>query len=113
MSDKPLVVFARRDPSRVGRLLSKPGKSLDVRWEDGSTETVVSGEFLQAPLGSSRFIQHVLPERWQELWSQDESAADVLMIYADMMRKRRMDQPKHSVAKTSPQGRQVKDPYQR
>ncbi|MFB8146637.1 hypothetical protein ACFC1W_07820 [Microbacterium sp. NPDC056003] len=79
MSDKPLVVFARRDPSRVGRLLSKPGKSLDVRWEDGSTETVVSGEFLQAPLGSSRFIQHVLPELWQELWSQDESATEVLV----------------------------------
>ncbi|MDF2695183.1 MAG: hypothetical protein K0S65_3566, partial [Labilithrix sp.] len=80
MSDKPFVVFARRDPSRVGRLLSKPGKSLDVRWEDGSTETVVSGEFLQAPLGSSRFIQHVLPELWQDLWSQDESAADVLVV---------------------------------
>lgn len=80
MSDKPLVVFARRDPSRVGRLLSKPGKSLDVRWEDGSTETVVSGEYIQAPLGSSRFIQHALPELWQELWSQDESAADVLVV---------------------------------
>ncbi len=51
-----------------------------MRWEDGSTETVVSGEFLQAPLGSSRFIQHVVPERWQELWSQDESAADVLVV---------------------------------
>lgn len=80
MSDKPLVVFARRDPSRVGRLLSKPGKSLDVRWEDGSTETVVSGEYLQAPLGSTRFIQHVVPELWQELWSQDESATNVLLV---------------------------------
>ncbi len=68
-------MFAKNNPTRVGRLISQPGKQLDVRWQDGTFETVLSGEYIHTTLGSSAFMRFALPEAWATGWSTPESSA--------------------------------------
>lgn len=76
-----MVVFNRKHPDgRVGLLTSAPGKRLDVRWGDGSSETVVSGEYFHAPFGSATFMRFVLPDTWAAAWQKDETAAIALAL---------------------------------
>lgn len=82
----PNAVFARGSIEKLGLLTAQHNKNLTVFWEDGTEESVTSGDFSQAPFGSAQFLVQALPDLVAEYWSDPEAAAALLALHLSATR---------------------------
>ncbi|MCE7483498.1 hypothetical protein LZG07_16495 [Microbacterium profundi] len=86
MDKKPRIVFERGSIDRLGLLVGVQRKQLSARWEDGSEETVTSGQFVHADVDSATFVAFAMPGTRDQLWRDPDSASQFIVALLGELR---------------------------